>query len=669
VANPFSIRIFAIDAATAVIKKVSHALGGTKAPITKSTQALSKLNKLGQSTFKRMTNDLRDVAGSAGFAGTALGELFGITSIGGAAAALMALSTKTADFGFSLTRTSALLGDNAQDLAGWKAAGQQAGVSFDQVVQGMNAAQGHLRGALVIGNDPTALLALQRAQETYGLTIEHNRDGTLDYVKTFNNLIDVMGKIKSVQGQRAFADTFGLTAYLPIVQQGTYALDKLAAAQKGLIRSDAQNLAASKFWHSFEGLKQSIDGISFAIGDKLIPILQPLINQFAQWLDKHHVEVAKAISDAVQALVVWIKKIDWDEVKKTAKEWWDNLGGVKTALFAIAAISFAGPITSAALLVGTLLKITAMVLPSWLLTLIGGGVAAEALRQGSFDKAIPPGPNHDQQVAEAMAGGYGAPSASAVLGSNEGASQDAKTPGVVKKLMTPVRDPQTGQMVPGLSRWAAEGAAANLWTESGYNPEAKGDIDRVTHKPTAFGMSQYHADRVKNFEKVMGIPLEGASADKQLEYKVLELRKYGDPLTLKAGRLLDKLEDANLAGRVDSAFDMRPLRVGPEMVARGAQAAAIDRLLGNTAGTTREDGQSAEGRVTGPTDDAHDANVAAMQSDATRKDRVAEMQRMAVNITFDNAPPGMKVQTLAPGGALVSTKINQAMPVAYGALP
>ena len=126
-ANPFSIRIFAIDAATAVIKKVSHALGGTKAPIAKSTQALSKLNKLGQSTFKRMTNDLRDVAGSAGFAHTALGELFEITSVGGAVAALMSISNKTADFGFTLSRTSALLGDNAQDLAGWKAAGEQAG--------------------------------------------------------------------------------------------------------------------------------------------------------------------------------------------------------------------------------------------------------------------------------------------------------------------------------------------------------------------------------------------------------------------------------------------------------------------------------------------------------------------------------------------------------------
>lgn len=671
-ANPFSIRIFAVDAASAVIKKVSHALGGTKAPITKSTQALGKLNKLGQSTFKRMSSDLREVAGSAGFAHTALGDLFDVTSVGGVVAALMAITTKTADFGFSLTRTSALLGDNAQDLAGWKAAGEQAGVSFDQVVQGMNAAQGHLRGALVIGNDPTALLALQRAQISYGLTIEHNKDGTLDYVHTFNNLIEVMGKIKSVQGQRAFADIFGLTAYLPMVQQGTIALDKLAAAQKGLIRSDAQNLAETSFWHSFTGLKQSIEGMTLAIGDKLIPTLQPLINQFATWLDKHHVEVAKAISDAVESLVTWIKQIDWEKVAKTAKEWWDNIGGVSTVLVGIAALSFAGPISSAALLVGTLLKISAMVLPTWLLALIGG-VAVESIRRDSLDKSIPPGPDHDQLVAEAMAGGVVSPSAGMVGGSTEGASQDPQTASVVKRLMSPVRDPKTGEMIPGLNRAGAEGEAANLWLESKYRPNANGDWNRATQQWSAYGMSQYHSDREANFQKVMGFPLRGSSQDDQLKYKVLELQKYGDPQTLKAGRLLQSLgggsNDAELAGRVASKFDLRPLHTDAEMNVRGAQAAAIDRLLGNKAGTTPEDAQSAEGRVTGPADDAHDANVAAMQTDAGRKERVAEMQRLAIDLTLHNAPPGMKAETTAPSGALVSTKINEAMPVAYGALP
>lgn len=645
-ANDFVIRISADDKATAVVKKIQDALGKITGPIDKAQKKTASLGDVGQAGLAKLRKGMDGVANSASKVVDKIVEIIpGLTAIGGAAsiAGLSALATKFGNFGFGLNKSSKLLGMNAQDLAAWHVAAKRAGVSAEEFDSSMSGSQSTIRAA-AFGADPHAMVMLQKM----GVQIQHNKDGSIDYLSTQQKIMTALAKQPSVQGQRDAANTLGMGALLPMIQQGTYAADKARAIRKGLVPTPEEIARATAFHQDVNDLEDSVTGLGNSIGSKIIPILDPLVTGFAKWLDVHRVEIADAITGAVQKFADWVKSIDWNEVVSKMSKLFDAMGGIKGIAIAIAAITFAGPIAGVLSLITSLTRLSGIVLPAAIFQfglLAAAGLAAETPRQNALDRSIHklPGESDDdraQRVADAQAGGIVTPDGggkTADLGGRffrwisgmAGAGNRGSTSDVMTQLQAS-----------GWGKNQASGIAANLFAESKFDPTAVGDSGK------AYGIGQWHADRQALFAKWSGHDIHGSSLGEQLKFVDYELR-HGDSQAQLAGRALPLVHSADAAGRIVSQYYERPADVEGEARRRGGLAGAI-------------------------ASSSYPADPGVAQLDPAGEDRATRAGLQSppaqVHVTV-NAPPGTTVEAKSADGGYLPTKINYALRGADGAAP
>lgn len=355
-ADDFVIRIRADDtAAVAAIKRLQAALGKVTEPVEKAQKRFARLGATGQDGLEKLKKGFRGVENGARNVVDKITQIVpGLTAITGAAslAGLSALAVKFGTFGFSLNKSSKLLGMNAQDLAAWHVAARRAGVSAQEFDSSISGSQMAIRGA-AFGANPEAMMYLQKM----GVQITRNRDGSIDYLKTQQQILQALARQKNAQAQRAAAGALGMGALLPMIQQGTWQADRISAIKKGLVPTPEEIERARQFHLDISDLENSVSGLGNSIGSTLIPILDPLVRGFAKWLDANRAQIARAIGDAVEKFAKWMQSIDWDSVATKAGKFYDAIGGMKGVLIAIAAITFAGPISGALTLASALGKI------------------------------------------------------------------------------------------------------------------------------------------------------------------------------------------------------------------------------------------------------------------------------------------------------------------------
>lgn len=375
--NDLTIRISAQDDATAVINRINAALGKVTAPVDKMQKRFERVGSVGRGNIEKLTKGIEQAARAAHTLVDKVVELVpGLAALGaaGTVAGIVGLTNRFGNFGFALNKSSKLLGMNAQDLAAWHVAAKRAGVAASEFDSAMSSSQMRIR-ATAFGGDPHAAVVAQRM----GVQIRPNKDGSIDYYAIQMRLMKAIQGQRSVEAQREAADTFGMGGLLPMLQQGTYNEDKARALRKGLIPTPAEIARAAQFRNEVNDLEDSVSGLGNSIGSRLVPILEPVVNSFASWLDKNRSDIADKLADSVQKFVAWLSKIDWDAVSKNAKEMWDNIGGVKTVLISIAAINLATPIAAVVSLVSNLATLTTVTIPAAvgaLGTLGAAGIAA-----------------------------------------------------------------------------------------------------------------------------------------------------------------------------------------------------------------------------------------------------------------------------------------------------
>lgn len=638
-AQDFVIRIRADDAATATVNKIKAALSKVTEPIDKAQKRVGSLGDVGQANLMKLQKGLTGVARAAGGVVDKIVEIIpGLTAIGGAAslAGLSALAVKFGNFGFGLTKSSKLLGVNARDLAAWHVAAKRAGVSADAFDSSMGGSQMAIRAA-AYGADPHAMMILQKM----GVQIQRNNDGSIDYLTTQQRIMDALSKQKSVQGQREAAGALGMDGLLPMIQQGTWNDDKARAARKGLVPTSDELERAARFHRDINDLEDSVSGLGNTIGSRIIPILDPLVNGFAKWLDANRVQIAEKIGVAVQKFANWISQIDWDAVATKAKNFFDAIGGIKGVAIAIAAITFAGPISGVLSLIASLTTLATVTVPAAATALAGLATAPvmAAILALLHSKNLNTG--EDAEIAKHQA----------QPGQEWGGDQIGKQHREVAAAA--MKDPKTAAAIASLQSmgWTksqAAGLVSNLWTESNLRPNVVGDNGH------AYGAGQWHEDRQKDFKDWAGHDIHGSSLDEQIRFLNYDLR-YGK--NWSAGRRLHSTTTAEEAGRIVSKFYERPQNVDLEMNKRGSLANALATgVLPEVA-----DGQTSQ---TEAGDSPHDARVASMQGsapDGQHDARVAQLQQTALHVTFSNVPQGMRVEAKSPDGGYLPTKVNYAM--------
>ena len=620
-AQDFVIRIRADDAATATVKKIQAALGKITEPVDKAQKRLGKLGDLGSSSIGKLEKAFaKSTRAAIGLVDRIAEMVPGLAAIGSAAslAGIAALTTRFGNFGFSLNKTSRLLGMNAQDLAAWHVAAKRAGVSADAFDSAMSGSQMVIRNA-AFGADPHALTILQKMH----VAIARNQDGSVNYLKTQLALMGAIRAQKSVEAQRDVADTFSMGGMLPMIQGGNWDADRARAWKKGLVPTPAELARAQQLHNDINDLEDSVTGFGNSIGSSLMPVLDPVVKKLAQWFDKNRAQLADKIAKAVQKFVEWLSKIDWNAVSAKAHALWDDLGGVKRIVEAIALITFAGPIAGALSLIGSIAQLAMVTIPAAAGAFGALGVAAaiayaalhpDDLNEGedAYLKARqaqpgqqwpgdPVGQQHHQVAAEAL------------------------------------KNPETAHAVAllqsmGWSKAQAAGLVASGWIESNLRPNIVGDDGH------AYGAFQWHEDRQKDFKDWAGHDIHGSTLDEQIRFLNYDLR-YGK--NWAAGRRLHAATTAEDAGRIVSKYYERPANVDLEMDKRGSLASAIDS-------------GEAPDYTPAQAGDASSQSAAAAGHDA----RVAQLQAASLHISFDNVPAGVRPSAKDANGALLPTRVT-----------
>ncbi|NNM69855.1 MAG: hypothetical protein HKM00_07850 [Gallionella sp.] len=399
-ASNFNITISAIDKTTATVRKINNIIGKSFRPMAnlgRSVQMLGREVGLGKLGSKIVTVG-KGAAKTAGHLADIAAPLTAIVG-GGSIAGIAALATEWGRLGAETARTATTLGLSTGYLQSMRGAAVAAGLSSDAMTGSLKSLGDTMQDALY-GRNQMALSMLSQL----GIGIHHTRDGAVDTARAFGDMSRAIKGIKNPQVQGLVARTFGLEAVLPLLRQGP---DAIAAYQKkveslGGVMSGSSVQAAERFGISLNYLKIATEGVRNTIGDHLMPILNPLIDQFTGWISKNRELIATRVAEFVEGFAKWLEKVDFNNALngitgfiKAVGDAVDWIGGWKVAAIALGAV-MAGPLILSVVqlaagiasmgmgIAGLVLKMV-MAMP-----VIGGFAATFVAAMGSMAAAIAP---------------------------------------------------------------------------------------------------------------------------------------------------------------------------------------------------------------------------------------------------------------------------------------
>ncbi|ALK18464.1 hypothetical protein CEQ23_22330 [Burkholderia cepacia] len=541
----FQITIDAVDKATAVAKRVNESIAKITKPIADVKSSVAGFNKetgldqLGKK-FESVGKSAQTVARSVASIAPPLAAIVGVGSVAGIAAFATSWGRAAAE----IANTSSMIGVTTTDLQRYRGAARVAGLSADAMTSSMQSLGDAFEDASAGRNNFVAGVLSDK-----GIGIHRLKDGTIDVVRGLHDIAGAASKITNTQAQRKFLDIFGLGGIQAMIRRGT--IDQFVAKFDELhaTMSPEQIAQGEKFNQSMIALDASVDKLKNSIGSALAPALGRAVDEFARLADDYGPKIAH-----------WIDNVDWDKTAKSVAGVGEALGGVKGIALGIAAVTFAGPIAGLATLVGKATALSGILMPLAANPIVAGALGllySQGLNKGEGDTRLTqPGDVWDGDPIGARRRG--------------GAAADSKTADVVNSLM-----------LKGWSRKQAAGIAANLWSESMYNPGAIGDGGK------AYGIAQWHADRQDAFKKLFGIDIRKSTLDQQLQFVDYELRSGSDRGARQAGNALMGVDNAAQAGAIVSRLYERPADADGEASKRAQAADSIDSSARKNYGTQK----------------------------------------------------------------------------------
>lgn len=285
--------------------------------------------------------------------GAGLFEMLGpLAALGaaGSAAGLIEIAKSTAEFGEQLKLGAVAAGVSTQALSGWHYAAQLANVDVEELDRGFQYLNRNIAmAAMGKAKDVEAILSRMGFSNTQGHLV-----GTADALRAVaaeaKHLVD-SGQVQladAMMGQ-LFGERSGMQL-LPLFEKGPAAIGEIleAARKHGISFSDEQAENATRFAEGYKGMTAAVDGLRFAIGDRLFPVLTPIVERMTQWLDVNRGWIATHVEKSVTSLADALASVDFKQLIRDTKQVVDEIGhlidrtiGVKGTLIAIAAISFA----------------------------------------------------------------------------------------------------------------------------------------------------------------------------------------------------------------------------------------------------------------------------------------------------------------------------------------
>ncbi len=664
-ANELAFRISAIDNASKVGNKVGDSFSRIGDRAARMSGRLTSIGKTGATALGKITSGLNSISQGARTAADRISSIIpGMSALVGlaGAAGVGALAQRWGDLGSSLQRTSRQLGMSTRGLQAWHYAAKRAGVTAEQFDQSMLSSQNTIREA-AFGANPQAMMLMQRL----GVRISRGKDGQIDYERTQHDILAALGKIKNPAGQRTAADALGMGALLPMIQRGTFDADRAEAGKRGYIFGEDAIERASAFQDKINGLKASTGALANTIGDKLIPVLTPMIEKLTSWLDENRVNIADRLAEAIGKLTSWITSVDWgawyDRVNKIA----DAFGGWGNVLAGIVAIKFAATLADWGLSIGALVaSLTAAEAAAAALKATAGGAAGAGAAGAAGAGAAAARAPWLARFLNPYAVGAGALFYSKDLNAGEDATLASARRAQGKSYLSPgeyapggTSDPKILEIAQkfmgmGWSKEQAAGIAANILQESGGNPFSVGDGGK------AYGIGQWHPDRQEDFKRVFKRDIRDSTLDDQLKFFDWELRN-GPGQQRVAGDLLARATDANRAAAIVSQYHERPADVEGEKYRRGIMADRIFGAMNGGAAGSAQSGSNTPNTAAGAPGMGNGPGF-----DGLKDALDASLQKLTLQVNV-SAPPGTRVDATSGDGTGMSTRVNYSM--GLGAMP
>lgn len=346
-ANNFQITITAVDRATAVVRRINAGMARITQPITAIRRSVGALSK--EMGFDKVGAAIGGVAKNARQLTGQLLSMLGPLAIivgGGTIAGIAALATEWGRMGSEISRTAAGLDMSAGRLQSLRGAASLAGVGAEELTGGLKSLGDTMEDALY-GRNQQALVVLDRL----GIGIHKTKNGSIDAARGFRDLAGAIAATKNVQVQGLIARTFGLEAALPLLRKGPQAIDEYErkVASLGGVMGGQALAAAEKFKESMGYLQIATQRVRSSIGERLLPILEPLIVQFTAWTAANRELITSKVAEFVEGLVQWINRLDFKQIGAQVRQFGadiesvvGSLGGWKNAAAAVVLVLNAG---------------------------------------------------------------------------------------------------------------------------------------------------------------------------------------------------------------------------------------------------------------------------------------------------------------------------------------
>lgn len=342
--NRFDIVISATDKASAVARKVNNSMGKLMLPFTNFQKNMSVLSKTAglDKIATGVLNVGRAATGVMGQLHGLLGPLLAI-SAGGIAAGIVSLALAWGMLGFQVQRSATAIGVSVNYLQSMRGAAIAAGLGADEMTSSIHQLGMTLEDAL-FGRNQQALMLLNQL----GVGIHRSKDGVLDTARAFREVANSISAIRNAQAQETVANLLGVGPMLPLIRRGSSAIDSYVEKIKALsyVQSNEAVAAATRFQESMNLAHVQVDSLKMSIGDKLIPVFQPLIDKFNGMSAAEKDVIAQKIVDMVKELVDWLPK-----AAKGVNTVVDAFGGWTNVLYGFGTIMLLNAIAPTVLLI------------------------------------------------------------------------------------------------------------------------------------------------------------------------------------------------------------------------------------------------------------------------------------------------------------------------------
>jgi hypothetical protein len=547
--------------------QASDATKKLSAEETKAAKEMEERNKRAVESYKKVRN-----------------EVLALLAIFTAGMGLKDFTESTINSAVNLDYMAKNLQMSTKDLSAWQRAAERAGGSADGITSALQDSQQQIAGFRLGKVSDQIQMFLRFGGKTSDL-----KDGNA-YLLARSQIVQ---KLFSVDPGRAkyVAQAMGISdEEFNFIKQGPQAILALVSAQeKNSAITEKQAAQALKLKNEWLDFSDRLKYVGTTVLLELMPTFEILLQKLqamADWVADHKADISKWVDGAVTAIRSFV-----DEANKAA----DAVGGWKNVLIALAALkvlSIASPLiqlASALTGVGGGLASIALSGPGAIAAIVGLSAAAEAARRSALDKTIAPGPNHDQYVAEADAGGATTPNISQPPSGGWG-----KLGQLLKKSFGMSEAGRQKQAMDyflsqGWSSAQAAGIVGSLTQESDVDPESR------NKKSGAYGIGQWLGSRVADFKKWSGHDLNGSSFEEQLAFMQYELTKGKEQA---AGQRLRATTTAEQAAAVHAQSYERPGAAEANISNRQAYARLLYASLGQS-NATQIAGQSAGARGAG----------------------------------------------------------------------